>query len=71
MNITSLKSISADSPDGTHGSLPKREFVYLQDGARSALKAGSSGARILEVYSPVPVEYLKMAGVEDLPGRLI
>ncbi len=63
----SLKAITADSPDGTHGNLSKREFVYLQDGSKTAIKAGAKGAQIIEVYSPVPAEYLVMAGIDNIP----
>jgi gluconolactonase len=62
-----LKAILADVPDGTHGAVSKREFVYLQEGAKTAIKAGNAGAKILEVYRPVPAEYLEKAGVKDIP----
>lgn len=66
-NYVSLKAVQADSPDGTHAGMSKREFVYLQEGARTAIKAGTAGAKILEVYSPVPAEYLEKAGITNIP----
>ena len=66
-NYVKLLAIPADSPDGTHGAVAKREFVYLQEGAKTAIKAGKDGAKILEVYSPVPVEYLEKMGVKNIP----
>ena len=66
-NYVNLRSVPANVPDGTHAGMSKREFVYLQDGARTAIKAGKDGAKILEVYSPVPAEYLEKAGVKNIP----
>jgi gluconolactonase len=66
-NYVKLKAIPADVPDGTHGAVSKREFVYLQEGAKTAIKAGNAGAKILEVYSPVPAEYLEKAGMTNIP----
>lgn len=66
----SLIARKRDVPDGVHGATPKREFIYLQEGAASAIRAGINGAKVLEVYSPVPVEYLKMAGVAETPAKI-
>lgn len=66
-NYVKLKAIPADSPDGTHGGMSKREFVYLQEGAKTAIKAGEAGAKIVEVYSPVPDGYLEKTGVRNIP----
>lgn len=57
-----LRAIPRDAPDGTHGASPKREFVYLQEGAKTSVKAGGQGARVLMVYAPVPSFYLRKAG---------
>jgi gluconolactonase len=66
-DYVNLKAVPADSPDGTNARTSVREFVYLLDGARTAIKAGPGGAKIVEVHSPVPAEYLRLAGVEDIP----
>lgn len=62
-----LKATMPEAPDGRHDATSKREFVYLEEGSKTAIKAGKDGARILEVYSPVPAEYLKKAGVKNIP----
>jgi gluconolactonase len=67
-SYASLKAVQAGSPEASI--MAKREFVYLQDGAKTAIKGGEAGARILEVYSPVPSEYLEMAGVKDIPDDI-
>ena len=41
---------------------PHRDFVYLRKGEENALKAGAEGAEILEIYSPVRLDYVKKAG---------
>jgi gluconolactonase len=64
---TTMKAIMPDNPDGAHALSPRIDFVYLQDGAPTAIKAGSEGARILEVFSPVPDYYLQLAGAMEIP----
>lgn len=64
-NYVTLKAVQAGSPEAS--TMAKREFVYLQDGAKTAIKGGKEGAKILEVYSPVPADYLKLAGVKEVP----
>lgn len=56
-----------EEPDGIHSGTPRTDFVYLPKGAKSALKAGTAGATILEVHSPVRLDYLQKAGFKDLP----
>ena len=55
-----------EEPDGTHSATPRIDFVYLEKGSRNGVKAGPSGAKILEVYSPVRVDYLEKAGITDI-----
>ena len=57
-----------EEPDGTHGGTPKSEFVFLEKGAQNALKGGEEGAEILEIYSPVRLDYLKKAGASNVPA---
>jgi gluconolactonase len=45
----------------------KMEFIYLERGAEHALKAGESGAEILECYSPVRLDLLRKAGIDHVP----
>lgn len=51
-------------PGPLNGASPVHEFVYLQAGAETAIKAGNNGATILEVFSPVSSFYLKAAGYD-------
>ncbi|MFC1606785.1 SMP-30/gluconolactonase/LRE family protein [Candidatus Latescibacterota bacterium] len=48
----------------------KRDFIYLDKGMDNALKAGTDGAEILEVYSPVRLDYLRKAGIDNLPSTI-
>ena len=59
-----------EDPDGTHGGTPITDFVYLEKGSKSAATAGASGAELLEVYSPLRLDYLKKAGVANLPAEI-
>ncbi len=64
-NYVTLQAVQAGSPEAS--TMAKREFVYLQDGAKTSIKGGKEGAKILEVYSPVPADYLELAGVKKVP----
>lgn len=57
-----LRALEREAPDGVRGGMPRRDFVYLQDGAPTAIRAAESGARILNVHAPVPPFYLEKAG---------
>ena len=65
-----LLSQKREAPDGTHSSTPRTDFVYLQKGTKNAVTAGVSGAKLLEAYSPLRLDYLQKAGVENLPAEL-
>jgi len=65
--FVSMTSIKRESPDGTHSLTPRTDFLYLEKGSKNALKAGPNGAKLVEVYSPVRLDYLQKAGVTDLP----
>jgi len=45
----------------------KRDFIYLEAGSESAVKAGEFGAEIVEYYAPVRLDYLAKAGVGEIP----
>ncbi len=70
-NFVNLKSHKREAPDGTHSATPRIDFVYLEKGSKNALKAGPAGAKIVEVYSPVRLDYLQKAGVADLPSESV
>jgi gluconolactonase len=59
-----------EDPDGSHSGTPRTDFVYLEKGNKNALTAGVSGAKLLEVYSPLRLDYLQKAGVKDLPAEI-
>ncbi|WP_276371675.1 SMP-30/gluconolactonase/LRE family protein [Chryseolinea sp. H1M3-3] len=62
-----LTSKERENPDGIHSGTPRTDFVYLEKGSKSAVTAGPSGAKLLEVYSPLRLDYLQKAGVTNLP----
>jgi gluconolactonase len=59
-----------EEPDGTHSATPRTDFVYLEKGSKNAVTAGASGAKILEVYSPLRLDYLQKAGAKNLPSEI-
>ncbi|HLG39363.1 MAG TPA: SMP-30/gluconolactonase/LRE family protein [Chitinophagaceae bacterium] len=59
-----------EAPDGIHSATPRTDFVYLEKGSKNALTAGVSGAKLLEVYSPLYPGYLKKAGLTNLPAEI-
>jgi len=59
-----------EAPDGIHSATPRTDFVYLEKGSKNAVTAGASGAKLLEVYSPLRSDYLKKAGVKDIPSEI-
>ena len=61
-------AIKREAQDGTHSLTPRIDFVYLEKGSKNALTAGPAGAKVVEVYSPVRLDYLKKAGVTDVPS---
>lgn len=67
VNMTAKKR---EAPDGEHAGTPLTHFVYLEKGSKSAVTAGAAGAKILEVYSPVRLDYLTKAGVKNLPAEV-
>jgi gluconolactonase len=68
-NFVTMVSKPREAIDGTHGGTPRIDFVYLENGSKNALKAGPSGAKLLEVYSPVRLDYLQKAGISDIPSK--
>src|SRR5690606_37070201 len=65
-----LRATPRETPGAVLSKTPVNEVVYLQDGAKTAVKAGSKGAEVLEVYSPMAVEYLKKAGYRNIPDPI-
>lgn len=48
--------------DGKTSELAKDHVIYLQPGAKRSLKAGPNGWKAYEVYSPVRLDHLALAG---------
>src|SRR5688572_131442 len=65
-----MSSKKREGPDGTHSGTPALDFVYLEKGSKNAVTAGPDGARLLEAYSPLRLDYLQKAGVKDLPATV-
>ena len=72
INGTSFPMISKkrEAPDGTHSGTPEIDFVYLEKGTKHSVTAGASGAKLLEAYSPLRLDYLQKAGVKNLPAQI-
>lgn len=66
-----MTSVKRDAPDGTHSGTPRIDFVYLEKGSKNAVTAGTTGAKLLEVYSPLRLDYLQKAGVKNLPAEAV
>lgn len=69
-SAVSMISKEREEPDGTHSATPRTDFVYLEQGSTHAVTAGASGAKLLEVYSPLRLDYLKKAGIANLPSEV-
>lgn len=66
----SMISKKREAPDGSHSGTPRIDFVYMEKGTKSSVTAGSSGAKLLEAYSPLRLDYLQKAGVKNLPSKM-
>ena len=64
-------AVKREEQDGTHSITPRIDFVYLEKGSKNALTAGPAGAKVVEVYSPVRLDYLQKAGIKDVPAKNI
>jgi len=65
-----LKAIEREAPGAVLSATPVNEFVYMEAGDKTAITAGSNGAQVLEIYSPVAVDYLEQAGVQNIPESI-
>jgi gluconolactonase len=66
--IVNMIGHKREEPDGIHSTTPRTDFLYLEKGAKSSLTAGAGGAKLLEVYSPLRIDYLQKAGVKNIPA---
>ncbi|MFA6472735.1 MAG: SMP-30/gluconolactonase/LRE family protein, partial [Candidatus Latescibacterota bacterium] len=65
--FVSMTAIKYQTMTPLSGNRERNNLVYLAKDTPHALKAGEDGAEIIEVYSPVRLDYLKKAGVQNLP----
>jgi gluconolactonase len=65
---TKMIAVKREAQDGTHSITPRIDLVYLEKGSKSSLIAGPAGAKVVEVYSPVRLDYLTKAGVANVPS---
>ena len=65
-----LKATPREAPGAVLSAVPVNEMVYFQEGVKTALKTGESGAKVLEVYSPAAADYLHLAGYQDIPESI-
>jgi len=63
-----MVAIKREAQDGTHSITPRIDFIYLEKGSKNALTAGPIGAKVVEVYSPVRLDYMKKAGATSVPS---
>jgi gluconolactonase len=57
-------------PDGNHSGTPRTDFVYIEKGSKNSVTAGAAGAKLLEVYSPLRLDYLQKAGIKNRPDEV-
>ena len=62
--------VKREEPTGIHSGTQRTDFVYLEKGSKNALTAGANGAKLLEVYSPLRLDYVQKAGVKNLPSEM-
>jgi len=65
-----MSSQKREEPDGIHSATPRTDFLYLEKGSKNAVTAGASGAKLLEIYSPLRRGYLEKAGITNLPAEI-
>ena len=67
-NYVTMNAYDYEPMTPISGRRGKKEFIYLEKGAENALKAGESGAEIIEFYSPVRYDFLEKAGISNVPS---
>jgi gluconolactonase len=58
-----------EEPDGVHSGTPRTDFLYLEKGSKNAVTAGTAGAKLLEVYSPLRIDYLAKSWFKESTCR--
>ena len=67
-----LKMISKnrEEPDGTHSGTPRMDFIFQKKGSASEIVVGDKAAKVMEVYSPIRLDYLEKIGITNLPSEI-
>jgi gluconolactonase len=68
--VSKMVSLKRQGPDGVNSATPKTDLVYLEKGTKSAITAGAAGAKLVQSYSPLRLDYLQKLGVKDLPAEI-
>ncbi|GAB2973240.1 hypothetical protein GCM10027049_04070 [Mucilaginibacter puniceus] len=68
--VSKMVSLKRQGPDGVNSATPKTDLVYLEKGTKSAITAGAAGAKLIQSYSPLRLDYLQKLGVKDLPAEV-
>nr|WP_321411207.1 SMP-30/gluconolactonase/LRE family protein [uncultured Allomuricauda sp.] len=68
-NLT-LMAQEREEPDGTHSATPKMDFIFQKKGSDSEIVVGDEVTKIMEVYSPIRLDYLQKMGITDLPSEI-
>lgn len=69
-NNHNMMAKEREEPDGTHSGTPRMDFIFQEKGSKSEIKAGNTGAKVMEVYNPIRLDYLEKLGVSDLPSEI-
>lgn len=69
-NNKTMMAKEREEPDGTHSVTPRMDFIYQQKGSDSEIVAGDGVAKIMEIYSPLRLDYLEKMGITDLPSEI-
>lgn len=69
-NSMTMTSKKREAPTGIHNGTPRIDFVYLEKGSKYSIQSGSEGAKVFEVCSPLRLDYLQLAGIENLPSDI-
>lgn len=65
-----MMAIEREEPDGTHSGTPQMDFIFQKKGSDSEIVVGNKAAKIMEVYSPIRLDYLEKIGITDLPSEI-
>jgi gluconolactonase len=69
-NNLTLMAQEREEPDGTHSATPKMDFIFQKKGSDSEIVVGDEVTKIMEVYSPIRLDYLEKMGITDLPSEI-